>query len=411
MRRLAALFAALALCAGPALAGSDGQDFAKVQRGRYLTTVGDCSGCHDEPGGAHPLAGGLKIETPFGTVTASNITPDKDTGIGSWTDDQFIRALTHGIRRDGAHLYPAMPYPYYTKATRDDLLAIRAYLATVPAVRHATGGDDLPFPLNIRAGMAVWNKLYFTPGEFRPADSQGAEWNRGAYLVRGLMHCGACHTPKNLVGADKASAEFQGNEIDGWFAPEIAAGAPRGLANWSADDIVAYLKSGHNKFAAATGPMADVVTRSTSRMKDDDLHAIAVYLKAQHGSGNQSPKPVAASDSAMKMGGAIFGDECAACHTGHGTGRPRLFPSLAGSAAVQSRDPTSLIRVVLGGTRSVGTETAPTSPAMPAFGWLFNDEQAAAVLTYIRNSWGNAAPAVDAGQVHDVRKALTQRSG
>jgi mono/diheme cytochrome c family protein len=410
MRRGLALLAVLALGTAAAYA-DDAQDFGKIERGRTLAIAGDCAGCHDEPGGGKPFAGGMAIDTPFGTVTASNLTPDKDTGIGAWTDDEFVRAVTKGVRRDGKHLYPAMPYPYYTKVSRDDLLAIRAYLSTVPAVQHKAGGDDLPFPLDVRAGMAAWNKVNFTPGPFKPDPNQSAEWNRGAYLVEGLGHCGACHTPKGLSGGDKTGEAYQGGNLQGWFAPEIADGTPRGLGAWSTGEIVAYLKTGHNKFTAAAGPMADVVTRSTSRMTEGDLHAIATYLKSLKGSGSETAKPVAASDQAMKQGAAIFGDECAACHTGHGTGRPNLFPSLAGSPSVQSKDPTSLIRIVLAGTRSVGTEQAPTSPAMPGFGWLLNNSQAAAVLTYIRNSWGNAAPAVGAGQVNDVRKALTQHSG
>jgi mono/diheme cytochrome c family protein len=304
-----------------------------------------------------------------------------------------------------------MPYPYYTKVTRDDLLAIRAYLSTVPAVEHKTGGDDLPFPLDVRKGVAAWNKVNFTPGEFKPDPGRSADWNRGAYLVEGLGHCGACHTPKGPAGGDKTSEAYQGGVLQGWFAPEITGATPRGLGGWSADEIAEYLKTGHNKFTAAAGPMADVVERSTSRMTDADLHAIAAYLKGLKGDDDTTPKPIAVSDKAMKEGAAIFGDECAACHTGHGTGSPRLFPSLAGSASVQSKDPTSLIRIVLGGTRSVGTDSAPTSPAMPGFSRFLDDRQAAAVLTYIRNAWGNAATAVSSGAVHDVRKALTQHSG
>jgi mono/diheme cytochrome c family protein len=411
VRRAPALLVVLAALGAASAYADDAQDFAKIERGRYLTIAGDCAGCHDEPGGAHPFAGGMAIETPFGNVTASNITPDTDDGIGLWTDDEFIRAVTQGIRRDGAHLYPAMPYPYYTKVSRDDVLAIRAYLSTVLAARHKAGGDDLPFPLDVRAGMAAWNNVNFTPGAFKPDPKQSAEWNRGAYLVEGLGHCGACHTPKGPAGGDKTSEALQGGDLQGWFAPEITNATPRGLGAWPVGEVVEYLKTGHNRITAATGPMAEVVTRSTSRMTDGDLQAIATYLKSLKGGGNETPKPVAASDKAMKQGEAIFGDECAACHTGHGTGSPRLFPSLAGSASVQSTDPTSLVRIVLAGTRSVGTPKAPTSPAMPGFGWLLNDGQAAAVLTYIRNSWGNAAPAVDSGQVKDVRKSLTQRSG
>lgn len=410
MREALVLVAVLALGAASAYA-DDAQDFGKIERGRYLTIVGDCAGCHDEPGGGKPMAGGMAIETPFGTVTASNLTPDKNTGIGAWSDDEFVRAVTEGIRRDGAHLFPAMPYPYYTKVSRDDVLAIRAYLSTVPVVQHKAGGDDLPFPLDVRKGMAAWNEVNFTPGAFKPDPNQSAEWNRGAYLVEGLGHCGACHTPKGPAGGDKTSEAYQGGNLQGWFAPEITGATPRGLGAWSADEIVAYLKTGHNKHTAATGPMADVVERSTARMTDGDLHAVATYLKSLKGDDDKTPKPVASSDKAMKAGAAIFGDECAACHTGRGTGSPRLFPSLAGSASVQSTDPTSLIRIVLDGARSVGTQTAPTSPAMPGFGRLLDDKEAAAVLTYIRNSWGNAAPAVDSGQVKGIRKSLTEHRG
>jgi len=410
MRKALALVTALTLGAAAAYA-DDAQDFGKIERGRALAIAGDCAGCHDEPGGGRPFAGGMKIETPFGTVTASNITPDKDTGIGAWSDDEFVRALTQGVRRDGAHLFPAMPYPYYTKVSRDDLLAIRAYLSTVPAVQHKAAGDDLPFPLDVRAGMAAWNEVNFTPGPFKPDPAKSAEWDRGAYLVEGLGHCGACHTPKGPAGGDKTSEAYQGANLQGWFAPEITGATPRGLGAWSTEDVVGYLKTGHNKFTAAAGPMADVVERSTSRMTDGDLHAMATYLKSLKGDNDETPKPLTASDKAMKQGAAIFGDECAACHTQHGTGSPRLFPSLAESASVQSTDPTSLVRIVLAGTRSVGTPKAPTSPAMPGFGWLLNDGQTAAVLTYIRNSWGNAAPAVGAARVKDIRKTLTERSG
>jgi mono/diheme cytochrome c family protein len=409
-RALAGALAAVAalVVAASARAGSDGQDFARIERGRYLTSVGDCAGCHTDVGGL-PLAGGLAVETPFGTVTASNITPDRQTGIGAWTDDQFVRALTRGIRPDGSHLYPAMPYPYYTKVSRDDLLAIRAYLATVPAVKHKASGDQLPFPLDMRIGMAVWNKLFFTPGPFHLVSGKSAEWNRGAYLVEGLMHCGACHTPKNLAGGDKTGERLQGSPLQGWFAPDLTEAPRRGLQSWSVDDIVTYLMTGHNKFAAAAGPMGEEVALSSSRMNEADLRAVAVYLKDQRGGDEQSPAPLSASDPAMKSGAAIYADECSACHGPRGTGQLGLFPSLAGAASVQSLDPTSLIRVVLGGTRSAATAVAPTAPAMPAFGWVLNDREAAAVLTYIRNAWGNAAPAVGAAQVHEARKALSRQ--
>ena len=400
---LLALFGTAAF--GRAAAAGSGQDFSQIERGRYLTAVGDCAACHTKPGGK-PFAGGLPIETPFGKVVAPNITPDNETGIGLWSDDDFVRAVTQGIRRDGAHLFPAMPYTYYTKVNRDDVLAIRAYLETVPAVSNSVSADQLPFPLSVRADMAAWNALYFTPGEFQPDPNKSAEWNRGAYLAEGLMHCGACHTPKNIAGGDKTGEQLQGYALQGWFAPDITTDQRRGLGSWSVDDIVAYLKTGHNRFAAATGPMADEVANSSSKMTDADLHAVATWLKDQPAPKEASARPVAAADKAMKTGAAIYADECSACHTPHGAGIAELFPALAGAPSVQSTDPTSMIRVVLAGTRSVATDSAPTAPAMPAFAWLLNDRQAAAVLTYIRNTWGNAAPEVAAGDVAKRREAL-----
>jgi mono/diheme cytochrome c family protein len=409
MRRFIALVAAAVVTttAGVALAGNTGQDFSQIERGRYLAAAGDCAGCHTKPGGKD-FAGGLPVETPFGNVLAPNITPEKETGIGLWSDDDFVRAMTQGIRRDGAHLHPAMPYPYYTKVMRDDVLAIRAYLATLPAVNNSVQADQLSFPLRVRTDMAAWNKLYFTPGEFRPVSNKNAEWNRGAYLVEGLMHCGACHTPKNIAGADKNDEPLQGYALQGWFAPDLTTDPRRGIGSWSADDLIAYLKTGHNRFSAATGPMADVVTYSTSKMTDADLHAVANFLKDQAAPDEKSPQPVAASDPAMKMGAAVYADECSACHTPDGKGIANLFPSLAGAPNAQSTDPTSAIRVVLAGSQSVATDRAPTAPAMPAFGETLDNREVAAVLTYIRNAWGNAAPPVSADDVAKYRDNLAK---
>ena len=358
----ALMVAFLAALSASARAGNDGQDFSQIERGRYLAIAGDCVSCHTAEGGA-AFAGGRPIETPFGTIFGTNITPDRDTGIGAWSDDEFVRAFTLGIRRDGAHLYPAMPYNYFTKVTRDDVLAIRAYLSTVPAVKNAVKADQLPFPLSVRGDMAAWNELYFTPGEFHPAAGKSAEWNRGAYLVEGLMHCGICHTPKNVAGADKAEERLQGSVLQGWFAPDITNAARRGLGSWPVDEIVAYLKTGHNQTAAASGPMAEEVTNSSSKMTEADLRAVAVYLKDQPGAGERAPAALAASEPAMKAGAAIYADECSACHTPRGTGVPGLIPKLAGSPGVQSDDPSSLVRVVISGTRSVATDGAPTGPA------------------------------------------------
>ncbi len=405
--------AVVSLCAGSAVAAAaiDVQDFQQIERGRYLTIVGDCAACHTLPGSGHDLAGGRAIETPFGALIAPNITPDSLTGIGAWTDEEFINSLRKGTGRGGMRLYPAMPYPYYTKVTRDDALAIRAYLNTVQPVQNFVDPNQLPFPLNIRASMIVWNMLFFAPGEFQPVAGESAEWNRGAYLAEGLAHCGACHTPKNLLGGDKRSQRLRGYALQGWFAADISNDHRRGLGNWSVDDIVAFLKTGHGRGTTGTGLMAEAIGRSTSHMNEADLKAIAVYLKDQPGqSTNDKQQPVVANQDDMKRGANIYADECAGCHGANGKGAAGLFPALDGSSIVQQLDPTSLMHVVLRGARSVTTDRAPTGAAMPEFGWLLKDGEVAAVLTYIRNAWGNAAPAVTADEVGNARKAFFERS-
>ena len=389
----------------------DAQDFGQIERGRYLAIAGDCASCHTVPGSGQPFAGGRPIETPFGTVVGANITPDSETGIGAWSDDQFVRALREGKGHDGELLYPAMPYPYYTKLTESDALAIRAYLNTVTPVRNAVVSNTLPFPLDIRQGMAAWNALYFTSGEFKPDPAKSTEWNRGAYLVEGLGHCGACHTPKSALGGDDHAHAFQGYALQGWFAPNITNDSERGLGRWSVADIAAYLKNGHNPTTASTGIMAEEITLSSSHMIDADLTAIATYLKALPNQTAATAAAIPASDPKMVAGEAIYADECSACHGPDGKGVPYLFPSLAGSSNVRSADPTSLIRVVIEGARSVATAGEPTGPGMPSFAWKLNDDQAAAVLTYVRNAWGAAAPAVDATQVGEGRAHASIASG
>jgi len=387
----------------------DKQEFAQIQQGRYLTIVGDCAACHTLLGSGHDFAGGRPIETPFGQLLAPNITPDKETGIGAWTDDEFVNALVKGTGRDGKRLYPAMPYTYYTKLTRDDALAIRAYLNTVPSVRHLVKSNQLPFPFDLRVSLVEWDALFFKPGTFRPDPNKSAEWNRGAYLVEGLNHCGACHTPKDILGGDKTRDALHGYALQGWFAPEITNNSPRGLGDWSADEIVAYLKTGHNSTNAASGLMAEMIMRSSSHMTDADLKAVAAYLKDKP---SQKDNPAAAKpdENVMKIGAAIYADECAGCHMANGKGAAGLFPTLNGSAVVQQSDPASLLHVVLRGARSAATDGAPTGAAMPEFAWILNDAQVAAVLTYIRNAWGNAAPPVSAGEVGKARHALSERA-
>ena len=403
---LAALL--LAGLAGNVRAATDRQGFNEIERGRYLVRLGDCTACHTASGG-QPFAGGRPIETPFGAILASNITPDRDAGIGRMSDQQFVDALQKGRGRNGRHLYPAMPYTYLTRVTRDDALAMRAYLATVKPVSAPVHENQLPFPFNVRLVMAGWNLLFFKDEQFRPDPRQSAEWNRGAYLVTGLEHCGMCHTPKNLLGADHTGRALQGNALQGWFAPNITNDARRGLGNWSVDDIAAYLRTGHNGFAAASGPMAEEVSHSSDGLADSDLRAMAVYLKTRPGQ-DETAHPLDAARPDMRAGAAIYADLCSSCHTPNGAGVPMLFPRLAGSPAVQSTDPASIIRVILRGGDSVATTGAPTGPQMPSFAWDLNDAQIAAVSTFVRNAWGNAASAVSSDRVGRDRQRLSRQA-
>jgi mono/diheme cytochrome c family protein len=400
------------LLSGPTPGGQEGyplvnnQSFDRIERGRYLAILADCTACHTAPGG-RPFAGGLVLKTPFGNLAAPNITPDSETGIGNWTDDEFVAAMHDGRGRGGMRLFPAMPYPAYTKMTRDDVLAIRSYLTTVSPVRNAVAANQLPFPLSIRTNMLFWNLLNFTEGRFQSNPQKSEEWNRGAYIVQGAAHCGTCHTPKTILGGDKVGAPLAGATLQGWFAPNITADPRKGIGGWSRDDIVEYLKTGANSWTLASGPMAEAVVHSTSNMTDEDLAAIGIYLKDSGIAWSASKAAAVASDSGvMRAGSAIYKDSCAACHKDSGAGESDLFPRLAGSGLVQSDDATTLIRIVLQGSRAVSTSSKPTAPAMPALDWRLNDAQVASVLTYIRSNWGNAAAPVAARAVANLRGAL-----
>ncbi|MEN3931297.1 cytochrome c [Microvirga sp. W0021] len=397
------LLAGVLTTSSSAIAADDAY-FETLQKGLYLTRAADCQACHTAPGGI-PFAGGLNIKTPFGTMISPNLTPDVETGIGGWSDQQFLMAVKHGIRPNGRKIYPALPYNYYTKVTDEDALAIKAYLNSLQPVRNPVVANQLPFPFSIRYVVTGWNMFYFTPGDFKPNQNKSEEWNRGAYLVDGLGHCGACHTPRSILGGE-TSAYLQGTEIEGFTAPNITSDKRVGLGDWSVDDIVQYLKTGRNHITAATGPMAEVVNLSTQHLTDADLKAMAVYLKDLPGGGDKAPIPLAATDSVMKAGQAIYIDNCSACHASNGAGAYPIFPSLKGNAIVQSKSTATLRHVVLNGAKSAVTDTAPTAPAMPAYNWKLNDDQIAAVLTYIRNSWGNAAAPVSASEVKDTRSSL-----
>jgi mono/diheme cytochrome c family protein len=389
-----------------ARSAEDKQAFEKIERGRYLAVVGDCIGCHTAPGGK-PFAGGAALETPFGTLLGPNITPDVATGIGGWSEEEFWRTLHEGIGKNGVRLYPAMPYPAYTKVTREDANAIFAYLGTLEPVRNEVRANQLEFPFNLRRpATSTWDLINFRPGAFQPDPAKSEAWNRGAYLVEGLGHCGTCHTPKNITGGDRDREALQGALLQDWFAPDVTPDLRTGIGGWSAEEIVRYLKTGTNSFDIASGPMAEVVANSTSRMTDADLLAIATYLKD---SAPRNPTPVtalSAEDRRMVTGKAIYEDRCAPCHISSGAGIASLFPRLAQAPLVQATDPTSLIRVVLIGNRAGATAAAPTAPAMPRFDWNLSDQQIADVLTYVRNAWGNAAQPVQPADVAKLRDRL-----
>jgi mono/diheme cytochrome c family protein len=402
LRHLILLLPSLAVSGAKA----EPDNYVDIVRGKALATVGDCVACHTVSGG-QPFAGGLALQTPFGAIVTPNITPDVATGIGSWTADDFARAMHEGRRPGGTYLYPAFPYPYYTKVSRGDLDAIYAYLRTLPPVENRVNRNTLPFPFNIRMSMMGWNMLFFTPGDFKPDPKRSDEFNRGAYLAEGLGHCGACHTPFNAFGASQDGKYLQGNQIDYWTAPNITNDPQAGLGKWSADDIVQYLKTGQTRTSLASGPMKDVIENSTSKMPDADLKAIAVYLKERGAAGPAAPAPLAASDPRMQTGEAIFVDTCSACHTRNGAGIEHMFPKLAGNVVTTQDDPSSLIRIIIAGGRAAATDAFPTSPSMPSLGYRLNDAQIAAVVTYVRNSWGNAAAPVSAETVKTLRARVT----
>jgi mono/diheme cytochrome c family protein len=382
--------------------GNSVQNADQVARGQYLVRAGDCMSCHLRENG-EPFAGGLGLNTPFGVIYSSNITSDTQTGIGSWTNDQFYRAMHDGKGAHGEDLYPAFPYPWFRQTTREDDDAIFAYLKTTPPVNYTPPQNKLPFYL-FRSAVGGWNLLFLNTEDFHVDSAQSAEWNRGSYLVNGLGHCGACHTPKGALGGDKSKQQFQGGDLDNWIAPDLTGNTRTGLGAWSAEDIAEYLKTGRNARAGAGGPMADVITYSTSLMNDADRRAIAVYLKSQAASPDKSPS--AADGDAMKRGAEIYSDACSSCHFEDGVGQPGLFPPLGKNAMLQQSNPIAVEHLILAGTRIGTSPTRPSPLSMPSFAWKLNDQEVADVATYIRNSWGNKAEPVSASAVSKARKQL-----
>ncbi|CAI1695380.1 Gluconate 2-dehydrogenase cytochrome c subunit precursor [Serratia fonticola] len=371
-----------------------------MSAGEYVAKAGDCTACHTAPGGKE-LAGGMKFPTPVGDIYATNITPDKQQGIGSYSFEEFDRAMRQGVAKDGHRLYPAMPYTSYAKMSEQDMRALYDYLMhEVPAQDTANRESDINWPMSMRWPLAVWNTLFHEDQTYQPDSKQSAQWNRGAYLVQGLGHCGSCHTPRGWAmqeqGLDNQSPEFlSGAELDGWYAPSL-----RGL---KPDDVVALLKSGRSRHAAVAGPMSDVVAHSTQYLSDDDLKAIAQYV---HSLEIEAPKPVAtmaASSASMASGGQTYAMYCSTCHGNKGEGSDNVIPALAGNLSVTAENPLTALRVVLEGAHTPVTQHA-TAIVMPGYGWVLNDQKTADLMSYLRGSWGNQAAPVTAEQVRDAWK-------
>ncbi|APW36871.1 alcohol dehydrogenase [Rhodoferax koreense] len=374
-----------------------------LARGAYLALAGNCASCHTTRGGV-PYAGGRGIETPFGTVFTSNLTPDVKTGIGAWTPAEFWRAMHNGRARDGRLLYPAFPYTSYTEISRADADALYAYLHNLPATEQPATPHTVRFPYNQQPALAVWRALYFTPGA-PPADAdRSAEWNRGAYLVRGLGHCGACHTARNALGATDDRLNLAGGMIpmQNWYAPSLTSPHEAGVAGWPREDIVRLLQTGVAPGGSVLGPMAEVVLKSTQHLNEGDLGAMATYLKALPQS-DEAPVSAAVDSRVAARGSRLYEQHCAQCHGEQGQGVPGAYPPLAGNRAVTMPKVANLVQAVLNGGYAPATAGNPRPYGMPPFVLVLNDADVAAVLTHVRNSWGNQAGGVAEVEVNRLR--------
>ena len=407
---LGALAVALLASAPQAMAQDKPADPALLARGEYLARAGDCIACHTAREGK-TFAGGLPMKTPFGTIYTSNITPDPQTGIGMWTSDQFYQLMHNGRFPDGGLVYPAMPFASYTKVTREDSDAIYAYLRSIASVKQLNRPHDLTFPFNNRSLILGWRTLFFKEGEFKPDPAKSPEWNRGAYLVEGLGHCSMCHTAINALGGSSQSQAFEGGLIpmQNWYAPSLTANKEAGLGDWTLEEITDYLRKGVSTRGAVYGPMAEVVYNSTQYLNDDDIRAMAVYLKglAQGTSPEKpaTPLPSAESSLLVSLGKPIYDRECASCHGATGLGMPPHYPPLAGNQSIQMVSAVNAIRMVLNGGYPPGTAGNPMPYGMPPFAHRLSDDEVAAVVTFIRTSWGNRGESVSARQANELRAA------
>jgi alcohol dehydrogenase (quinone), cytochrome c subunit len=384
--------------------------------GEYLARAGDCVACHSVPDGK-AFAGGLKMGSPLGNIYSTNITPDGETGIGGYTLSDFDRAVRQGIAKDGHHLYPAMPYPSYAKLTDADVAALYDFfMKQVPPVHQENMKSEIPPYFSFRWPLAMWNLVFTKGGSYAPKSDRDADWNRGAYLVQGLGHCGACHTPRGLAFQEKAlddsgSDYLAGALLDAWYAPDLRGDVRTGLGGWSKDDLADFLKNGHNRAETAFGSMIDVVNNSTPYLSDGDINAIAVYLKSLPATATQ--QPVAYDDAttaalhsghASQSGASVYTGTCANCHGFDGKGFGPYTPALAGNPVVLDDDPSSLINLVLNGSNPLVVKGTPDAYRMPQFRQQYADQEIADVVSFIRNGWGNQAPAVTAAAVAKLRK-------
>jgi mono/diheme cytochrome c family protein len=410
-----AVFCALVCDAGAqasapkAAAGTS--DAGPVARGEYLARAGDCIACHTLPAGKR-FGGGRPMDTPFGTLFSPNISSDKQYGIGDWTAAEFYEMMHSGKSRDGSLLYPVMPFGSYTKVTRADSDAIYAYLMSVPAVNQPNRQHELRFPFNTRQLLIGWRSLFFSEGEYEPDPKQSAEWNRGAYLVEGLGHCAMCHTEINKLGGNVASKAFEGGLIplQNWYAPSLTSNKEAGLGDWSIEDIVGLLHAGVSNRSGVYGPMAEVVYNSLQYLTEEDVRAMAVYLKALPARSGDKPEPPSAAvaeqrTSLTPLGKKVYDAQCALCHAAQGQGKPPHLPPLANNQSIEMSSAVNPIRMVLNGGYPPGTFKNPKPYGMPPFAQSLSDVEVAAVVTYIRTAWGNHGAPVTVEEVNELRSA------
>ncbi|WP_336485354.1 c-type cytochrome [Methylobacterium nigriterrae] len=391
-------------------ARAQGADSDLIKRGEYLVTAGDCVACHTGPSGKK-FAGNYVLNTPIGKIRTPNLTPDKETGLGTWSEEDFYRAFHDGISKDGSYLYPAFPFAWYTKVTRDDVKAIYAYLQSLEPVHEPRQESEIPFPFNIRTALVTWRTAFFSAGEFKPDPGASPEVNRGGYLVEGLGHCGMCHNERKIVGNSGLAGKLGGGVIDGWYAPNITPDGHQGIGAWTDEQIVTYLKTGAapgDRPGVAAGPMRQTIEESLSKLTDADLKAMVAYLRTQKAKETYKVKDVEAFNQPNAPGAATYLSYCSSCHKPDGKGVEGAIPALAGNTSVQAEGPQTVINVILGGL-SARSGYAP----MLAIGQGMTDQEIADVTDYIRNSWGNSAPVItQKGVVTEARgKIQTMLAG